>query len=367
MAKVWYCPNCGYEVTSRGRCHSCRERLVASALPQLPAGSDEDEVGYRLETWTDRDRGRLITNLNNLGILHRFEEDELVVGAEDEERVDDLIAELSEVPVSMLEEPETPAPAFHEETPLDEAVRRLDRAATRLGEDPTDMQADADVAESSTAILMADSYRDCSAEDWAAVGRVTRRLLSVLGADEALEGEIRSEATVLKKLLDHILAPASVAGGDGPSGERTEYELGEWMPEQRAQLGVLLEEAGIAYEWEGDDLVVPSERESEVEELFAAVGGDEDADDEDRYTAVAELFAACARLAGDPTDESRMDAVLQWAQEAQGPPLLGLDEAAWLRIMNSVKALVEAIEDDAGADVVLDEAVAVHDMLRAVV
>ena len=30
--KVWYCANCGYEVTSRGRCHSCGERLVASLV-----------------------------------------------------------------------------------------------------------------------------------------------------------------------------------------------------------------------------------------------------------------------------------------------------------------------------------------------
>ena len=33
--KIWYCSNCGYEVTNRGRCHACKERLVASELPQL--------------------------------------------------------------------------------------------------------------------------------------------------------------------------------------------------------------------------------------------------------------------------------------------------------------------------------------------
>ena len=45
MSKIWYCANCGYEVSSRGRCHLCRERLVASSLPELPAGEDDDEVG----------------------------------------------------------------------------------------------------------------------------------------------------------------------------------------------------------------------------------------------------------------------------------------------------------------------------------
>ena len=95
MSKIWYCPNCGYEVNSRGRCHSCRSRLVASALPELETGDEDDEVGYRLDDWVDRDRGRLIESLNTLEILHRFEDDELVVAADDEARVDDLIAEIA--------------------------------------------------------------------------------------------------------------------------------------------------------------------------------------------------------------------------------------------------------------------------------
>lgn len=345
---------------------------MASALPQLVAGGDEDEVGYRIDTWTDRDRGRLIVDLNNLGILHRFEEDELVVGAEDEERVDDLVAELSEAPLSVIEDPllagDLPgaAVAQDDDPALDRAVHRLDAAAGRLRDDPTDMQADADVAESSAAIFMADTYRGCSEDDWAAIGRVTRRLLAVLGADEALEGEIKSEATLLKKLLDRLLQPPSPEPESGLTGEQTEYEFPEWLPEQRAQLGMFLDEAGIPYRWDGDDLLVPPDRETEVEALFEKVEGGEEGD-EDRYTAVEELFAACGRLAADPTDEQRMQTVLQWAEEVQGPPLLGMDVADWLRIMSRVRALVTAIDEDEGADIVLDEAQAVHDLLRAVV
>ena len=61
--KVWYCDNCGYEVNSRGRCHSCGERLVASSLPELESGPDDDEVGYRLDLWDDPTRARLIEAL----------------------------------------------------------------------------------------------------------------------------------------------------------------------------------------------------------------------------------------------------------------------------------------------------------------
>ena len=100
MSKIWYCPNCGYEVGARGRCHLCRQRLVASRLPELETGDEDDEVGYRLDDWADRERGRLIEWLNRVEILHRFEDDELVVAAEDEARVDDLVAELAANPGS---------------------------------------------------------------------------------------------------------------------------------------------------------------------------------------------------------------------------------------------------------------------------
>ena len=51
--KVWFCARCGYEVNSRGRCHSCSERLVPSPLPELESGPEDDEVGYRLDLWDD--------------------------------------------------------------------------------------------------------------------------------------------------------------------------------------------------------------------------------------------------------------------------------------------------------------------------
>ncbi len=86
------------------------------------------------------------------------------------------------------------------------------------------MHADADVAEASTAVFMTDGFHGADAETWAAVGRVTRRLLGALGADEALEDDIRAEAGVLDKLLTPLLdgldsgETATLAGGppDGP-------------------------------------------------------------------------------------------------------------------------------------------------------
>jgi hypothetical protein len=399
VTRVWYCANCGYEVNSRGRCHACREKLTPSALPELQSGPDDEEVGYRIEGWTDRDRGRLIVRLNDLGVEHRFEGDELVIDASDEDRVDDLVATLGVTAEENLREDEAAADSWAEEPAVDPdevvetvdtadrepefdedddsraAVRLLADAATRLRNDPTDMQADADVAEASAVVFMADSYGPFDEEAWSAVGRVTRRLLSALGADEALEDEIRKEAGVLEKLLAPVTGTAtdaSDAGGTGASDptERTVYDLADWLPDQRAQIGVLLEEAGIDYAWEGDELLVASDREDDAEALFdriAGVGYEDEDGDERRYQAVAELFAACGRLAGDPTDEVRRENVLRWVKESEGPPLLGMDEVDWFRIRTRAKALAHSIESDHNADEVFDEANQLHDLLRSVV
>jgi hypothetical protein len=382
MNKVWYCPNCGYEVGSRGRCHQCRERLVASALPELQAGDeDDDEVGYRLEEWTDRDRGRLITRLNEREILHRFEGDELVVAADDEERVDDLTAEIIADPRGDLsglagsdDADDGPAAGGDDEEWMGEALRKLVDAARRLRRDPTDMNADADVAEVSTAVFMADRFSDTDPETWAAVGRVTRRLLAALGADEALEDEIRDEAGILAVLLTPIVGDGTAGPTIEPGTEETVYELAEWLPEQRAQLGLLLEEAGIAYEWDDDDLIVPADREGEAEALFGrvgTVGGQDDDDDSDdgeaRYHAIEELFAAADRLANSPSDEQRAADTSARIADAIGPPPIGFDEVHWFRIMTAARALAETIDADHDEQAIFDDATALRDLLRSVV
>jgi hypothetical protein len=396
VTRIWYCANCGYEVASRGRCHACRARLVPSPLAELEPGADDDEVGYRIEDWTDRDRGRLIVRLNDLGIEHRFEGDELVVDSSDEARVDDLVAVLGDTAeaglaadgddderdnfeLDDLDGSDTGWLGEGGLEPDDDfaaSVRLLADAATRLRVDPTDMQADADVAEASAGVFIADSYGPFDEESWSAIGRVTRRLLAALGAEEALEDDIRQEAGVLEKLLAPFGAPPAAAGSviavPVAPGERTVYELAEWLPDQRAQLGFLMEQAGIDYQWEGDELLVPSAREDDVEQLFDRVaggGGDDDDDDSDErhYQAVAELFAASGRLAGDPTDEARRDATLRWIEESEGPPLLGMDDVDWFRIRSRARVLATAIEGGHDPNEVFEHANHLHDLLRPVV
>ncbi len=417
MARVWYCANCGYEVHSRGRCHACRAKLVPSAMSELEAGNDEDEVGYRIDGWTDRDRGQLIVRLNDLGIEHRFEDDELVIDAADEARVDDLVAilgdqaeardgtgaasgeegdaadewaedrELDDLGRSETGDMQSEADDrgaddyedyedYEDDEDLKATVGLLADAATRLRLDPTDMQADADIAEASAGVFIADSYGPFDEEAWSAIGRVTRRLLTALGAEEALEDDIRKEAGVLEKLLAPLgatpTATAVAAATPARPGERTVYELAEWQPDQRAELSILLDQKGIAHEWEGDEILVPSVREGEVEALFdqiAGEAGDEDDEDSDeqRYRAVAELFAACGRLAADPTDDARRDHALRWIDLSEGPPLFGMDEVDWFRIRSRARSLATAIEEDHDPNEVFEHADQLHDLLRSVV
>lgn len=401
MARVWYCAACGYEVQSKGRCHNCGQKLVASALPELEPLDEDDEVGYRLDGWAESDRGRLIVALNGLGVLHRFEEEELVVEAGDEARVDDLVASLADGIADDLDgslgEPDEEGSsgyaggadgdgwdgdagadaggasaaagyAGHLSPEMAEAVSLLASAAGRLHKDPTDMQADGDLAEASATVFLIDDYGPLGEDEWSAVGRVTRKLLSLLGAEEALEEGIRDQAAILEKLLVPITAGEPQIAGAG--GVRTVYELPEWLPEQRAQLGVLLDQAGVDYSWDGDELLVPSDREDDAEALFGGVDGIEAEDDEDaeaRYAAVAELFAAAGRLSGDPSDPDRQAAVVEWFEQADGPPLLGMDDVDWHRIIARAKSLVGCIAEDDDHGRIHQEADDLHQLLRAVV
>ena len=206
--KVWYCANCGYEVTSRGRCHSCGERLMASSLPELESGPDDDEVGYRLDMWDDPTRARLIEALINAGVSHRFEEEELVILAVDEAEVDQLVARVTGAVADTRyegyedgdeEEAQGRADAADEEGAA--VARQLYDAAKRLRDDPTDMLADGALSEASVAVFSLDYIPGMDEDQLAAVGRVTRRLLGALGADEALEDDIRHQAEVLCRLV----------------------------------------------------------------------------------------------------------------------------------------------------------------------
>jgi hypothetical protein len=428
MSKIWFCRNCGYEVGGRGRCHACKARLSTSPLAELPPGDEDDEVGYRLQDWTGPSRGRLIVRLIEANVQHRFEEDELVVGAGDEARTDDLVEEVASFAAADIDPDDADVDGGEVDDPARDArdeqlvaqVESLSAAAARLREDPTDMQADGELAQASATVFIADGFYGADAGTWAAIGRVTRRLLAALGADEALEDEIRLQAGILVKLLQPLVDPlapdAEIVDGDGPidtgivdgddpigtgivdgevadrvaAGEeagdaddddaevgdevvgapRAEsvYELPEWLPEQRAQLSIHLEEAHIDHEWEGGDLVVPVADEAAVEALFDRIEGvDTDDDDGARYRALEDLFAAADRFVNDPDSRPKRLEVVRAVANADGPTPLGLDDAQWWSIRSRARTLADSIEHDASLEIIFGEATTLRDLLRVLV
>jgi hypothetical protein len=404
VSKIWYCYNCGYEVTSKGRCHQCKEKFLPSPLPELEAGEEEAEVGYRLEDWADATRGRLIHSLVRSGILHRFEDDELVVRTDDEEEVDELVAAAAEAAAeapparSDLVGPggdrladDAGEQPFSDEVVdlsdeqlevLTDQIRLLHDAADRLQADPTDMEADGDVAEASAAVFMTDDLPGVDPDVWAAVGRTTRRLLGALGSDEAQEDEITRQSGILAVLLEgggvtverQVLVEAADAEsveveGAVSTDDETVYELPEWLPEQRAELTYLLTRAGIRSSWDRGDLVVPADRETEVEALFDGIHGMAEGDegDEAQYHQIEELFNATSRLAGDPDDLSRSADFLRAVPAVEGSPPLGFDGISWSAIRKRGRVLADSIEHKANPEVILAEASALRDLLRALV
>lgn len=462
--KIWYCLQCGYEVSARGRCHSCGERLLASPLPELDSGPEDDEVGYRIDEWDDQTRSYLIQSLIKAGISHRFEEEELVVLAPDEAEVDKLVARAT----GRAADDDDLYGEHHEPVAVEDAQQAavaIYDAASRLREDPTDMQADFALAEASAAIFSLDYLPGADDEHLAAVGRVTRRLLGALGSDDALEAEIRQQSEILCRLVAPSAGPTQaavevsrarsrldagalstgrsvslpqsdvtpggevvltedggkdaegaeagpwpagsepaepVAVGEGPdlaattpedgsgdlngqavpagggadddlgtdeeadTGELV-YELGEWLPEQRVELSMLLETAGIAYSWEGADLTVAEDNEAEVDGLFTQVHGRPDDDDEARYRSIEELFGSVDRLANDPSDEERQEAFLEAVSAVEQPTPVGVDDTYWWRVRSQGHVLVAALENGARPEEVSREAALLAEMLHEMV
>jgi hypothetical protein len=393
-ASVWYCPTCGYEVRGRGgKCHNCREPLIESTLEELAEGEADDEVGYNLDEWEDPARGELIEALIAHGFRHRFEGDELVVAAEDEDDVDRLIAQRGSA--GELGDANDPVPG--------EVLTRVADAARRLEVDPTDMIADGDLAEAAAGVFAIDAVWGVDEETWAAIGRVTRRLLGALGADEALEEEIAESATLLVRLLKDLegnvlgfgsptVEPAVETADEGSdvADEDTDaepgaevaaaeattnanemvYELEDWRPEERAQISLMLERGQITYHWEGSDLVVGEAHDEAVEGILAEIsrtGGEpaDEAGDETRYLLLSDLFGAADRLAGDADHEQKQEDLVVLANMIQSwPTPFAVSDDEWWKIRLRASDLAESIGQQANRTVIEDGAANLRDLLR---
>jgi hypothetical protein len=130
---------------------------------------------------------------------------------------------------------------------------------------------------------------------------------------------------------------------------------------------MLLEGAGIPYNWDGTDLTVAEEHEVEVDGLFELVHGLVEEDDEARYRSIEELFGSVDRLANDPSNEERQKVFLEAVGAVELPTPVGVDDSYWWRVRSQGHALVAALEHDARIDEISREAALLAEMLHEMV
>ncbi len=152
------------------------------------------------------------------------------------------------------------------------------------------------------------------------------------------------------------------------------YELGEWTPEERARLGLLLEGEGIPHQWDGDELLVPEADEDRVDAVLDQIefpdaldpADDDDGDDEANYMVLSDLFVAMDRLANATAAEVELAAEVIQAVDAvlAIPRPFGIDDPDWIAIRKRSGAIAQALQSEVDDDEIIADANMLRDVLR---
>lgn len=178
-------------------------------------------------------------------------------------------------------------------------------------------------------------------------------------------------------LLDDLDAEEEVEELD-PDQSQLEYELEGWTHEQREELDVALEQAGIPHAWDEETLalVVHEADEEQVERLLDAVefpdaieadgeGEPGEVDGIEAQEVMSALFVAADRLLHDPSDADGVLAAVDGADRvaAMRAPF-GFSDEDWQALVDEAAALKGALEGDADDEVVVERATALRTTLR---
>lgn len=149
----------------------------------------------------------------------------------------------------------------------------------------------------------------------------------------------------------------------------TEYDLDGW-PEGDLQLVTrVLSDRGVPFRWEGVVLVIPTERETEVEGLLDRVEQGGDGADGDRlpFETLTTFFLAGERLRRNALDADGLEQLLE-ALDVADPmqPPYGVDVRLWRRTCELAEELADALADRDDPDEAEASTVAhdLHDLLR---
>lgn len=153
--------------------------------------------------------------------------------------------------------------------------------------------------------------------------------------------------------------------GLDPNRSRTVYEVGTWPAAFQASLADALGIAEIPFEWNEDgDLVIYSDDEEAVEEIFESMPDPDDpdaieGDGVDVQNLLTELWQSASTLSKKPNDPQSTLRFVEAAGTLERLSLpFGFDRVVWRELVTEAVALRDALEADEEDEPVADEDVA---------
>ena len=194
-----------------------------------------------------------------------------------------------------------------------------------------------------------------------AADRMLERIEDQYGLVDAEEREMLAEQDA------EDVDPESV--GDSSGGE-TEFALDGWDAGRRMELVERLVELGIAHHWEDELLIVPTDRDDEVEAVLDEMDGIEPDPGPranlDPAVIASTLFLTAERMRKGKVDAAKYAELLE-ALDAAEPalPPFGFDPNVWMQALELGEDLADAVAED--TDEIEEIAGSLYDLLRPLI
>ncbi len=154
------------------------------------------------------------------------------------------------------------------------------------------------------------------------------------------------------------------------SGGDTEFPLDGWDSSRRMELVERLVELSVPHHWEGELLVVPTDRDEDVEAILDEMDGIEPRSEPSSHIDPAEiasvLFLTAERMRKGKVDATKYAELLEALDAAEpAQPPFGVDPNLWMQMLELGEDLADAVADD--TDAVEEIAANLYALLRPLI
>ncbi len=193
-------------------------------------------------------------------------------------------------------------------------------------------------------------------------------------ADRMLE-RIEDQFDLVEEEEREMLAEEDAeSAGPGSVGETsggdTEFPLDGWDSSRRMELVERLVELSVPHHWEGELLVVPTDRDEDVEAILDEMDGIEPRSEPSSHIDPAEiasvLFLTAERMRKGKVDATKYAELLEALDAAEpAQPPFGVDPNLWMQMLELGEDLADAVADD--TDAVEEIAANLYALLRPLI